>query len=325
MRSEDNPILSVILPVYNAEKYVAQAIESILNQTYVNFELIIADDGSKDGSCKIVNAYAKQDNRIIISHNEINQGKVKTVNRLFEICRGKYVTIHDADDWSDHSRFLVQIKYLEESQYVLCGTSFASVNEDGQLIESTFPEVDYEIIKTEISNKSQFHGPTVVFLKEVVSKVGGLYRYPFMVAEDIDFCERVTEKFPTTNLSKVLYYYRLHQESLTKKSALYIPDRYALRDLMIFLRDERKNTGKDSIWDNKRSVDIDAKYVNWVINWRNNLRTIYNDGIGRSLYFGFYSLAFQLSIQWIIKEPLKLAPWKNIIFVVVKCITRIPK
>lgn len=96
MRSEgDNISLTVIMPVFNAAPYVGEAIESILGQTYGDFELIIADDGSTDGSREVIEKY--NDPRIILSHNLKNVGKTATVNRLFKMARGSYVTIHDAD------------------------------------------------------------------------------------------------------------------------------------------------------------------------------------------------------------------------------------
>jgi glycosyltransferase involved in cell wall biosynthesis len=206
--------LSVILPVYNTEKFVAQAIESILNQTFVDFELIIADDGSKDGSCKIVNAYAEQDDRIIISHNEINQGKVKTVNRLFEMCRGKYLTIHDADDWSELARFQIQLDFLQKfDKNVLCGSNFYSHFGSKRFIASDLQTEGGKIIE-DLGKHSQIHGPTAIFHSEIVKELGTLYR-DFSTAEDIDFILRTSEKYLVTNIPQCLYHYRIHDNSIT--------------------------------------------------------------------------------------------------------------
>ncbi|MDH5399262.1 MAG: glycosyltransferase, partial [Cyclobacteriaceae bacterium] len=151
-----DPQLSVILSAYNAEKYVKEAIDSILNQTFTNFELIIADDGSKDKTRQIIDSY--NDPRIIISHNESNWGKVNTVNRLFEMCRGEYLTIHDADDISVENRFERQINFLNKNkEYQLCGTAFSSFLEGGPLHEHRVI-TDSMRIKEEIKNKSCFHG-----------------------------------------------------------------------------------------------------------------------------------------------------------------------
>src|SRR5690606_32610740 len=131
-----NPVLTIIMPVYNASRYVAQAIEGILEQTYDDFELIIADDGSTDGSREIIERY--KDQRIILSPNSSNLGKTTTVNRIFKTARGRYVTIHDADDVSEPSRFEIQLETLDrDSSMVLCGSNFSVMNAEGKVLRAS--------------------------------------------------------------------------------------------------------------------------------------------------------------------------------------------
>jgi glycosyltransferase involved in cell wall biosynthesis len=305
MRSAVNPVLSVILPVYNAEKYVAQAIESILKQTFVDFELIIADDGSKDGSSKIVNAYAEQDNRIIISHNEINQGKVKTVNRLFEMCLGKYVTIHDADDWSELERFNLQIDFLELNQQIgLCSTAFNILNEKAQPFNT----------QTGVMNES-FHGPTTMFRTNIVMEVGGLYRSIFIVAEDMDFIQRVGEKYAISMLKKTLYNYRWVSTGLTKSVDGYTPERYAINDILAYLKWERKEKGCDSLMNGNDTL-ISIEYSKMVLQWQNRIDEILIDGIDRSAYFGLYRNALFLSFKYIYRNPIRFKPYKYVVTII---------
>ena len=171
----DNPILSVILPVFNCEKFVGQAIESILRQRFSDFELLIADDGSSDGSKGIIDNYARRDSRIKLLHNSGNIGKVSTANKLFELCKGEFVTVHDADDYSHPDRFQKQIDYLKDHpDVVMCGTSFVSINVNGEHFRDVYMPADFEEILDGILDASQFHGPTMVIRSVAVD--GCLYR-----------------------------------------------------------------------------------------------------------------------------------------------------
>lgn len=305
--------LSIILPVYNCEKFLSKAIESILNQTFTDFELIIADDGSTDRSKKIIEKYAKLDNRIIVSNNSENQGKVKTVNRLVEITRGKYLTVHDADDWSDPERFEKQVCFLDNNpNYVMCGTSFKNFDENDEFLNLSKQETDYFKIKNTIRKYSQFHGPTLVIRKKILPMVGGLYRDYFIVAEDIDFTQRVVEKFFATNLSEPLYNYRIHSKSLTKKAGLYKPSRYAIGDLMVYLQKQRDVYGEDLIWNNQYNEEVEKFFQEKVSSWNRNSIAIYEDGISRSLNMKLHKVTFLLILKVLIFFPFKLKTYRII-------------
>lgn len=306
MLSSNDPILSVILPVYNAEKYLGDAIESILNQTFTDFELLIADDGSKDRSPEIIKDYLAKDERITVSNNEINKGKVATVNRLFKIAKGKYITIHDADDWSFKKRFMKQISFLEDNpNYKMCGCSFNFISKSGKIIGKKRLSSNYNEIRDAITLESQFHGPTMVFDKSIIDKIGGLYRGIFIVAEDIDLSERIVEKFHATNVSELLYNYRYHSESISKRVGLYTPQRYALKNLLNHLRDERKNKGVDSLWFNVPSNGIMEIYNRWVDEWTLKYDELLEDGIARSLSMSLWSVAIRLALKMVILFPLR--------------------
>jgi glycosyltransferase involved in cell wall biosynthesis len=111
-----NPQISVIMAVYNGEKYLAEAIESILNQTFKEFEFIIIDDGSKDNSLNIIKRYAKKDSRIIIIKNEKNMKLAWSLNKGLKIARGKYIARMDSDDISLTDRLEKQYYFLEKKE-----------------------------------------------------------------------------------------------------------------------------------------------------------------------------------------------------------------
>ncbi len=314
MLSKVKPILSVILPVFNAEKYVTQAIDSILDQSFKDFELLVADDGSKDGSKKLLNLLAVKDNRIKVSHNNENQGKIRTVNRLFKECKGEYITIHDADDWSQEDRFEKQVDFLQNNKHIgLCSTSFNVIDKLGQKINT----------KIDLS-KEEFHGPTIMFPSRIVQEVGGLYRPLFIVAEDTDFIDRVREKYPIKMINQPLYYYRWTSNSLTKSIRGYTPERYAIYDLLNHLKNERKQNGSDSLMDGNKSL-VDREYIKMVSKWNSKKDEIYIDGINRSASFQLYNNAFSLAFKLLWLKPFSLKPYKYIAYLIYQSISNLTK
>ena len=245
-----NPILSVIMPAYNAANYIRQAIDSILQQTFSDFELLIADDGSLDNTQKIIDSY--NDARIIKDHNATNQGKVKTANRLAFVARGEFLTIHDADDFSEPDRFETIHSFFQENPHIsMVGSSFFEVTgKKRKLVEMP---TDFSEIRKSMPYTSQFHGPTLVFKREILKDTHGLFRY-FLWGEDVDFAARVIEKFEATNINLPLYNYRIHDKSLTKNVDVVSPDRMVNQKLRVFLADQRKRTGTDCLIDNQPEI-----------------------------------------------------------------------
>ena len=117
---QKSPLISVILPVYNAEKYLAEAIDSILNQTFTDFEFIIINDGSTDNSLSILQSYQTQDSRIRLFSRE-NKGIVMTMNEGIDLARGEWLARMDADDIAMPSRFERQLQHLKETSADICG------------------------------------------------------------------------------------------------------------------------------------------------------------------------------------------------------------
>lgn len=181
-----NELISVILPVYNGEKYLEEAIQSILNQTYGNFEFIIINDGSKDNSLSIIKKYKSQDERIIVINRE-NRGLISTLNEGIDKAKGKYIARMDQDDISLPQRFEEQLKYMIENDLDICGGNYLIIDENTENIASSeVPETVSEILLTMASNVPFAH-PSVmikkVFLNDKKLKYGiNGYRN----AEDLD-------------------------------------------------------------------------------------------------------------------------------------------
>ena len=158
------PRVSVLMPAYNSEKYLGEAIDSILNQTFTDFEFIIINDGSKDNTAKIVEEYAKKDKRIRFIDNKKNQGIVGVLNEGIDLCRGKYIARMDSDDISLPTRFEKEIEYMEE--HPECGVLGTWYEIFGKL---NGPVQQPERIKIlNLLNEDHVGHPTVFIRKSVI-------------------------------------------------------------------------------------------------------------------------------------------------------------
>ena len=162
-------LISVILPVYNGEKYLKKAIDSILNQSYQNFEFIIINDGSKDNSINIINQYAITDSRIRVI-NRKNLGLIATLNEAIEQSRGKYIARMDQDDISLSKRLQLQYDYMSKNNLDICGGDFIIINEKGKRIGVGIVPKTYEEIVLTLGFNVPFAHPSVLIKKEFLIK-----------------------------------------------------------------------------------------------------------------------------------------------------------
>lgn len=128
---EKEPLVSIITPLYNSEKFIAETIESVLTQTYKNWEMLIVNDCSKDNGASIVEEYSKKDKRVKLFNNEKNMGVSFTRNRAIDLSNGKYIAFLDSDDLWYKEKLEKQIRMMEENQYVLSYTGYNKINKDG--------------------------------------------------------------------------------------------------------------------------------------------------------------------------------------------------
>src|SRR5690349_801276 len=162
----DSATLSVLMPVYNCERYVAEAIQSVIDQTFTDWHLLLCDDGSVDGTRKILETYAAQDDRIQLFSNSGNLGKIATIERLYPLTRGRYVVFHDSDDISHPERFSLQVNILERNESIgLVGCGYTMVDAKNQILSTVIPAQEHEQILEAINSNSPFHFPTVMFRK----------------------------------------------------------------------------------------------------------------------------------------------------------------
>jgi glycosyltransferase involved in cell wall biosynthesis len=210
------PKVSVIMPVFNAEKFLDQSIKSILDQTYSDWELIIIDDGSTDASPRIIESFNK-DIRIR-SFRTGNQGVTKALNFGLSHALGKYIARMDADDVSDPNRFLLQNSYLDNNPNCgLLGTRFEAVREDLSHIEYLDVEETNDELQNLILKSCRFGHPTVFIRRASIEKVGEYHTLDGLnTVEDYDLWLRISEHFEISNLTDYLLKYRIHPGQITQ-------------------------------------------------------------------------------------------------------------
>jgi glycosyltransferase involved in cell wall biosynthesis len=224
---ENNPAISVIMPNYNNEKYLPEAIESILNQTYKNFEFIIIDDHSKDSSWKIIQNYAGKDNRIKAFRNEKNLKIVKTRNKGFNLMspNSKYIAIFDSDDISMPERLGKQVAFLEKNpDYGLVGSHTLIIDENSEIIGYRKYETDFKKIIKNMLKKNQFAQPSVMIKKSALLNTG-YYDDEFEVCEDYDLWFKFAKNYKIINIDEFLLKYRISntqsKSTKLKKTLIY--------------------------------------------------------------------------------------------------------
>ena len=204
--------LSIVIPVYNAEKYIRMAVVSIMNQTYRNLEILIADDCSSDETWNILCGLAEQDSRIVLERNQENMKIVKTLNKLVEKAEGKYIARMDADDISDPARIMRQVELLEENSLVgICGTGAWRINEENRIIGRSFLPHTPEDIRLSSSYYSVFYHPSVMLRSKLYKE--NLYDEGYLYAEDMELWQRILRVTQGVNLKERLLYYRLLKSS----------------------------------------------------------------------------------------------------------------
>jgi len=211
------PIVSVVLPVFNAEKYVKEAVQSILDQTFPDFELIIINDGSTDSSLRILEQFKAQDERVILISRE-NKGLVHTLNEAISIARGQWIARMDADDVALTNRFARQLEWLDETDADICGSwvrLFGTVDE--RILKH--PQTD-AAIKMELLFGTPFAHPAVMLKTELVKKLR--YDKAWEKCEDYDLWERASRAgWKMTNVPEVLLLYRQHDSQISTTAASY--------------------------------------------------------------------------------------------------------
>jgi len=208
-------LISVIMPAFNTEKYVGLSIESVLRQTYTNFELIIIDDASTDETWKIIQEFAAKDTRIKPYHNEYNKGYIQCHNFAFDLAKGAYIAKMDSDDYCDKERFQKQVLLIEKTGADICSTNLIYVDSAGA--EITKRSYDIENFENIMKVESPISDPSVLMRKEVLDKYGYYdERFEGIVSYDL-WLRLWKNKCVFVLCEDFIYYYRQHGTSIKSR------------------------------------------------------------------------------------------------------------
>jgi len=240
------PVVSVIMPVHNGRAYLSEAIESILNQTFTDFEYLIIDDGSTDDSGRIIESYRTKDSRIRFVQFKANKGITAALNEGLRLARGRYIARMDADDISDPKRLKIQHEYLENNQDVcVVAGSFRNIDSEGRYLSEVHHEFeispeDSGKVPHTISNLKHMCHPTVMFR----NNTGMRYREKAYFCEDKDLWLRcLSDGQKIVCLPHIVLSYRIHTQSISSEK-FYLQGLFAqkMEDWYV----ERLKTGHDS-------------------------------------------------------------------------------
>lgn len=277
------PLISVILPAYNAELYLKNAIDSILNQSFKDFELLVINDGSNDGTEGIILSY--KDSRVIYIKNEINLGLIGTLNKGISLSKGKYLARMDADDISDPLRFEKQTLYLEENpNVVICSSSRIEFNDSNDKTHISFMPLDNISIRIYSIFSTPFTHPAVMMRRDTIIDNKIYFDSSFKYAEDYDFWVKLLNYGDGYNFKESLLFYRDTPNSQTsigagkameRKAIISAIQQKALKELNIVLEE------KDldfiyilSLSDHIRQIDFSLYNVEYVKSFFNKLKVL---------------------------------------------------
>ena len=207
-----NPLVSILMPVYNTAPYLKEAIDSILSQTFKDFELIVLNDCSPDNADEILDTY--NDTRIVRYKGERNMGLSNVLNAGMDMARGKYIARMDSDDISLPNRLEIQVKYMEEHPDIdlcSCGMKMFGAKDDVWIRDA-----DPEKVKVTALFFSPILHASSIWRKESFDRNGLRFRQEMVPAEDYDmWCRALSKGLKLVNLPNVLYRYRIHPSQAT--------------------------------------------------------------------------------------------------------------
>lgn len=221
--------ISVAMSVYNGEKFIIEAIDSILNQTYSDFEFIICDDASTDKSVDIIQTYMRKDSRIILVRNETNVGLAASLNKCIDRASGEYIARMDADDLSLNDRFEKQIAFLDKNPNIafVCGGVYL-LGKNGVWGERTSKR---PLTKENIFKYQPVAHPTTMIRKSVLKQVDGYTVAPYTKrGQDFDlWCKIYSQRYIGENIGDIVLYYREDKDAYNKRLFRHRIDSYKMK------------------------------------------------------------------------------------------------
>jgi glycosyltransferase involved in cell wall biosynthesis len=264
IRNGNDPLVTVLMPVYNAAEFLSDAIESILNQTLTNFEFLIIDDGSNDASVSIIKSY--NDKRIRLVRNETNLGLPATLNKGIKIADCELIARMDADDISYPDRLQMQYNYMKNNPDCALLSAWArEIDEKGETIYlEKWPDFTYNY---NLNFECVIYHPTVMYRRNAVLNAGG-YSIPY--CEDYDLWWRIARLYKIHNLSEILLDYRSTNQSISRVTR---KTEYELAQQQLVKRNIKYFTGqKYQLSDSE--IEMFRYYFEPILSEKNKLKAI---------------------------------------------------
>lgn len=272
MKIDSVALISILMPAYNCESYISQAIDSVLNQTHQNFELLIADDCSTDNTKKIIDSY--EDNRIKRFHNVTNLGYLQASNKLVKEAKGEYIAFQDADDYSVNNRLEKLVKeFAIDSQLACVGSNVYRVDINNNIIGDTNFKTNHKEIVEDLPSIFNCVGSALMVKKQVIDELG-LYNLFFdrIGSEDLYWFGLISYNFKVKNIKECLYYYRQTPNSISNQKNVSPRKLISIEFVKNFLEYYKNN--QTEIFSNARALKILNLYLLGKANcWQGNYKT----------------------------------------------------
>lgn len=290
------------MPVFNSAAYVEEALASVQAQEFDDFELIVIDDGSTDGSTEILKAFAAREPRMrLISRT--NRGLIATRNELLEEASGEFIAWMDSDDLSHPARLRRLLATFNADERLVCvGSNVETIDPDGSILGVELYPYDHDSICADQMRGAGFRFPSTMLRRSTTMKVGS-FREPFKIGEDFDFLLRVTEHGRVGNVPETLYFYRQHLLSTVTALGVNWP---GYRDTILSLARERREGGQDRLQRGETVTIPEAK----ADDWRKHVPNVLLSWAGGALHYGDRRRAFHYTVKAIRAAPPKIAGWR---------------
>ncbi len=290
------------MPVYNGKRYLKWSVDSILHQTFDDFEFIIINDGSTDSSLRILQRYKLLDQRIKV-YDRPNSGIVDALNYGIDVSKGKYIARMDADDIALPDRLGNQVAYMQsQPECVILGTQIYYIDPDGNIVKKSdlkllHNEIENELLK---GNGGAIIHPSSMMRREAVLDVGG-YQQETQYVEDLDLYLRLSRIGNLANLETRLLYYRVHYKSVSNWRSV---DRHKIR--FSILKEAYRT----------RHIPYDEARLRLNLNYPNSPAQNHRDWAITSLEFGSLRVSIKHAILGCLLDPLNRQSWKCLSYVI---------
>ena len=308
---KSEPLVSILMPAYNAEKYVEEAIDSIIAQTYKSWELLVCDDASSDNTFRIIEHYPQKDHRIKLFKNERNLKELNTRNILLQHAKGGLITFQDADDHSHSHRIKRMVSEFDKNPKLgLLSTQVAYIDKTGTILRTSNKPLTYVEVKQKMYDRNVVGGAIMMIRRDALTSVGGRYRSYFdgLSYLDYDLSLLVAEKYEAYSLPDVLYFYRQHSTASSKEISI---ERHLAIEVVQHLARQRREKGTDDLIE-RYPEKVDDFFRSLKMPFYKDPSLIYRNFASHFMYNKLTRKAIQVAWIGCLKRPLYFTNWRTL-------------